>query len=94
MFKSQIQRIYHECESIKKLSDKNSFKEEFDEVIRCNNAMRKRIGGDKELEKLFDDFDRALNYLNCVEVEDIFKKGFILGARVALEICGVESIAD
>lgn len=94
MFKSQIQSIYHECDFIRTNPNSNAYKKEFDELIRCNNAMRKRIGDDKELEKLFEDFEKALNFLNCSEAEDIFKKGFIMGAQMTLEVCGVKCDED
>ena len=89
MFKSQILKIYREYVSPRMRIGKEREKE-YDEMVKCEVAMVDKIGDDEELKKIFTQYDHALNNLNSADAEDIYKAGFILGARIALEICGVE----
>ena len=89
MFKSQIIQIFNGYDTDRVGASKNSEKE-LDEVIECRKAMLEKIGEDEQFKKLFDKFDCALNNLNYADIENVFRDGFILGARLALEICGAE----
>ena len=89
MFKSQIRQMYREyaCEQVKAGKKQIQAREEVD---NCSKALLKKIGDDEELRKLFNRYDATLNNLNYADIEDVFIGGYIMGARMALEICEIE----
>lgn len=89
MFKSEVTRIFLEYKG-SSMRRKGKHEKEYYKVTKLNDEMLKKIGDDEEFKKLFENFDLALNNLNYADVEDVFKEGFLLGARLAMEICGVE----
>ena len=93
MFKSQIIQIYRGYDSDKIGMGKKHDKE-YDDVIKYEKAMLEKIGDDEQFKKLLSKYDLAVNNLNYADIEDIFQEGFKLGARLAMEICGVECEED
>ena len=89
MIKSEIIKTFleYKCSSMRR---KEKHEKEYDDIVKLNDAMLEKIGDDEEFKKLFEEFDLALNNLNTVDIEEIFKEGFLFGARLAMEICGVE----
>ena len=89
MFKSQIVKIFRGYDSDKIGMGKNHEKElkEFD---RLHNLMLNKIGEDAESKKILVQLENATSDLNYSDIDEYFREGFIFGARLALEICGVE----
>ena len=93
MFKSQIFQIFldrdKENESFK--IDKNKFEKEWEELVKCEDLLTSKFGDDEEMNELYRKLDMALWTYHYLETKEMFRKAFILGARVALEICGAET---
>ena len=69
--------------------DKELYKKHLDEVIACEEALLAAFGDNEKLKELYHDFDMAtLGYQATMEKE-YYKSGFICGAKIALEICGI-----
>ncbi|MDE5911628.1 MAG: hypothetical protein K2H24_04775, partial [Clostridia bacterium] len=88
MFKSQITHIFRRYGSDKVSMGKN-YKKVMEKFKITEEALLKKIGDDAELKQSLLKYEEAYNELNHADIEDVFKEGFILGARVVLEICGV-----
>ena len=88
MFKSQIIKMYREYANEMRINKEHE--KEYDEVIKYEKAMLEKIGYDEEFKRIFKQYDHALNQLNYADIENVFRKGFIMGAQTMLEICGAE----
>ena len=93
MFKSQIIKIFRGYDSDKIGSGKIHEKES-EEYERIRKELLDKIGDDKQIKNLLFKLQNAFCGLTYYDLEDYFKEGFILGARLALEICGVECEED
>ena len=82
-------RLFREIDG-DKIDIAKKHEREFMEFERLEKAMLDKIGDDAQFKNLFVQFQNASCNLNYADVEDEFKSAFIWGARVALEICGVE----
>ena len=89
MFKSQIIKIFRGYDSDKIGSGKIHEKES-EEYERIRKELLDKIGDDKQIKALVIKMQNAFGSLAYYDLEDNFKEGFIFGARLALEICGVE----
>ncbi|MDE6276068.1 MAG: hypothetical protein K2M75_05990 [Clostridia bacterium] len=89
MFKSQIIQLYRGYDIDKALINKEH-KEENENLERIRKAVLEKIGRNAQLKDLFLKFEKLLCELDFAEVEDVYKEGFVMGARLALEICGVQ----
>ncbi|MDE6475176.1 MAG: hypothetical protein K2L70_08770 [Clostridia bacterium] len=89
MFKSKILQIYHRYDG-EKVDISQKHEKEWKEVERIEKAILEKFEYDTQLKKLLIDLQNATSDLNFADFEDGFKEAFILGAQIALEICGVE----
>ena len=89
MFKSQIIDFYRGYGG-NKISMGKNYEKAMEKFKTIKNSFLKQIEANGELKKLLLEYEEAHNELNYADVEDIFREGFIFGARIDLEICGVE----
>lgn len=69
--------------------DKELHKKHLDEVVTREEALLAAFGDNEKLKELYRDFDMAtLGYQATME-RGYYREGFICGAKIALEICGV-----
>ena len=93
-------RIYDTNKFIQKLYDilseedcsveNKPYKKECDELHKCYEELEKFIKKDKKLYKAFFEYDMADGLYQGATNDYYFREGFLCGARLALEICGVE----
>ncbi len=89
MLKSQILQIFRIYES-NKIDITKKHEREWKEVEKIERAILEKFEYDTQLKQMLIDLQNATSDYNNADLEDKFKEVFILGAQIALEICGAE----
>ncbi|MDE6372052.1 MAG: hypothetical protein K2L61_00755, partial [Clostridia bacterium] len=73
-----------------KMNTSKKYEKEWNEYNKIEKALLDKIGDDDQKKELLAKLLNLSNDLNFIDIEDTFREGFILGAQLALEICGVK----
>lgn len=62
---------------------------EFDNLLKWEEILLKQIGEEKKIKRVYKEYIKALSTYYVVMFEQYYREGFICGAQVAMEICGI-----
>ncbi len=93
MFKSQILQIFLDIDKERDglYLNTKKYAKDYDKVIECEDALIEKFRDNEEIMDLFRKHDMALGTYHYLELQEMFRKAFIFGAQVAMEMLGVEA---
>ena len=81
------------CETVddKKILEVKEYKKQNEELHKWYEQLEKYIKEDKELYNIYYNIDMEEGLCEGIANEIYYREGFLCGARLALEICGVKT---
>ena len=87
---SQIIKLLKALEESEEIIGKCACEDLMDDVIGCEKKLFKCVGKIEGVRDIYDELDKANYDYHRARCLKYYREGFINGARIALEICGVE----
>ena len=90
MTQSKIIRHLYELVEDKQIVENEEYKKQREKTDKWYDQLDEYLKKDKKLFNIFFNFDLEEGANEAIANEIYFKEGFLCGARLALEICGLE----